>query len=166
MSTDKMRSEFEALLQSKSLDNTQSQDAWDQWIYKETHIQAMWEGYQAALSQSEPAQESQEPIAVMWQHEETGNTGFVDMSQVENRFFKHNPRLKQVCFCYSSSPDYEALHELFQTAVVDFHAMKAENKALKLRVAELEKEIANHVEDNRILSKDLLNNRLGVLGGY
>ena len=34
---------------------------------------------------SEPIQASQ-PIAVMWQHEETGNTGFVDMSQVENRF--------------------------------------------------------------------------------
>jgi hypothetical protein len=56
MSNDK-REQFEAFLKSKSLDNTQSQDAWDQWIYKETHIQAMWEGWQAALSQSEPTRE-------------------------------------------------------------------------------------------------------------
>lgn len=44
------RESFEAWLKSRSLDNTQTLDACDRWIYKETHIQAMYEGWQAGLA--------------------------------------------------------------------------------------------------------------------
>lgn len=35
-----------------------------------------------------------EPVAFMWQHEETGRVGFIDPWQVENGWQKGNPRLK------------------------------------------------------------------------
>jgi hypothetical protein len=41
------------------------------------------------------ATDSKTPVIVyMWQHEETGRTGFVDASQVENGWQANNPRLK------------------------------------------------------------------------
>ncbi|AFU45411.1 hypothetical protein C380_08545 [Acidovorax sp. KKS102] len=42
------------------------------------------------------AQPAGEPVAWMWQHDETGRTGFVDCWQVENGWQVNNPRLKLV----------------------------------------------------------------------
>lgn len=114
MSTDKMR---EALVMARA-GLVSYQENCPQ-TFSECDSEAL-DQIDAALSQSEP-EVSQEPIAVMWQHEETGNTGFVDMYQVENRFFKHNPGLKQVCFCYSSSPDYEALARIDAEKIKELH---------------------------------------------
>ena len=40
----------------------------------------------------------------MWQHEETGRTGFVDCWQVENGWQENNPRLRLVSKLYTSPP--------------------------------------------------------------
>lgn len=39
---------------------------------------------------------SQQPVAWMWQHDETGRTGFVDVWQVENGWQQQNPRLRLI----------------------------------------------------------------------
>jgi hypothetical protein len=41
----------------------------------------------------ESAKVEQEPVAYMWQNDETGNVGFVDPWQIENGWKKGNPRL-------------------------------------------------------------------------
>jgi hypothetical protein len=41
----------------------------------------------------ESAKVEQEPVAYMWQNDETGNVGFVDPWQIENGWEKGNPRL-------------------------------------------------------------------------
>jgi hypothetical protein len=41
-----------------------------------------------------------EPEAWMWQHEETGRTGFVDQFQIDNGFEQANPRLQIICPLY------------------------------------------------------------------
>ncbi len=46
----------------------------------------------------------QEPVAWMWQHDETGRVGFVDLFQVENGWQKSNPRLKLVGPLYTHPP--------------------------------------------------------------
>jgi hypothetical protein len=43
----------------------------------------------------------------MWQHDETGRTGFVDMWQLENGWKKINPRLLLVCPLYAMPPKPE-----------------------------------------------------------
>ena len=48
-----------------------------------------------AIEQAETAP-VQEPVAWMWQHDETGRTGFVDPWQVENGWQANNPRCKLV----------------------------------------------------------------------
>ena len=45
-----------------------------------------------------------EPVGWMWQHEETGRTGFVDCWQVENGWQENNPRLRLVSKLYTSPP--------------------------------------------------------------
>ena len=50
----------------------------------------------------QPAQ--QEPVAWMFQHEETGRTMCVDAQQVEWGFEKGNPRLKKIAPLYTSPP--------------------------------------------------------------
>jgi hypothetical protein len=50
-----------------------------------------------------------EPVAWMWQHEETGNIGFTDHWQIENGFEKNNPRLKIINPLYTSPPNQAAL---------------------------------------------------------
>lgn len=56
------REAFEAWLKSRSLDNTQTLDACDRWIYKETHIQAMYEGWQAGLASQAQQNHSEDAI--------------------------------------------------------------------------------------------------------
>ena len=41
-----------------------------------------------------------EPVAYMYQHEETGITGFVEVQQVEWGFQENNPRLQIICPVY------------------------------------------------------------------
>ena len=45
-----------------------------------------------------------EPVAYMWQHEETGVTGFVEVQQVEWGFQENNPRLQIICPLYRLPP--------------------------------------------------------------
>ena len=46
----------------------------------------------------------QEPVAWMFQHEETGRTMCVDAQQVEWGFEKGNPRLKKIAPLYTTPP--------------------------------------------------------------
>lgn len=48
-----------------------------------------------------------EPVAYMYQHEETGNIGFIDQWQVDNGFQKNNPRLKIITSLYTSPQPIE-----------------------------------------------------------
>jgi len=41
------------------------------------------------------------PVAWMYQHEETGVTGFADEQQIAWNFEKNNPRLQRVCALYA-----------------------------------------------------------------
>ena len=129
-------------------------------------------GWQAALSQSEPVQVSQpvrsliEPTAYMCELIGNGNDWYLCPQSYEGSVA-----------LYSSPPDYEALKENAKllddmlskvieernNAEQSMCKLKAENEALKLRVADLEKEIVNHVEDNRILSKWLLDKAVRTL---
>ena len=43
-----------------------------------------------------PASVSEPAVAWMWQHEETGHTGFVDVWQIANGWQESNPRLKLI----------------------------------------------------------------------
>lgn len=52
--------------------------------------------------QAAPKQEAQEPVAWMWQHEETGRTGFVDCWQIENGFQENNPQLRLAAKLYAT----------------------------------------------------------------
>jgi len=54
------------------------------------------------LRQAITEAENQEPVAWMFQHEETGRTMCVDAQQVEWGFEKGNPRLKKVAPLYTS----------------------------------------------------------------
>jgi hypothetical protein len=48
--------------------------------------------------------EAQEPVAWMFQHEETGLTECVDLQQIEWGFEKNNPRWQKICPLYTSPP--------------------------------------------------------------
>ena len=45
---------------------------------------------------------SGEPVAYMWQHDETGRTGFVDAWQLQNGWRENNPRLHIVAPLYAA----------------------------------------------------------------
>jgi hypothetical protein len=45
-----------------------------------------------------------EPVAYMWQHEETGNVGFTDQYQIANGFEKNNPRLNIISPLFTKPP--------------------------------------------------------------
>lgn len=49
-----------------------------------------------------------EPVGWMWQHEETGRTGFVDCWQVENGWQENNPRLRLVSKLYTTPQPTQA----------------------------------------------------------
>ncbi len=46
-----------------------------------------------------------EPEAWMYQHEETGQIGFIDTWQVEQGFEANNPRLQIICPLYRNPPN-------------------------------------------------------------
>lgn len=69
-----------------------------------------WDGpYGVGGGKDAPAAERQEPEAFMYQHEETGVIGFVDVQQIEWGFEKNNPRLQVICPLYRAAPDVAAL---------------------------------------------------------
>ena len=49
-----------------------------------------------------------EPFGWVWQHEETGRTGFVDCWQVENGWQENNPRLRLVSKLYTTPQPTQA----------------------------------------------------------
>lgn len=52
----------------------------------------------ACLHHTAPAKPTAaEPVAYMWQHDETGRIGFIDPWQLQNGFEANNPRCKIVC---------------------------------------------------------------------
>jgi hypothetical protein len=55
------------------------------------------------------AQPAQEPVAWMFQHEETGRTMCVDAQQVEWGFEKGKPRLKKIAPLYTAPPQRKPL---------------------------------------------------------
>jgi hypothetical protein len=54
-------------------------------------------------------QPNPEPEAFMYQHEETGVIGFVDLQQVEWGFEKNNPRLHLICPLFRAPPELAEL---------------------------------------------------------
>jgi hypothetical protein len=55
-------------------------------------LRDVYESLRAALATSEPMQK---PVAWMWQHADTGRTGFIE-AHLANDFFRMNPRLHRV----------------------------------------------------------------------
>lgn len=75
--------------------------------YVASEIQMGWEAWQGRASLSAlPA--GGEPVAWMWQHEETGRVGFTDPWQVENGWQKANPRHKLIRPIYLSPTPEQA----------------------------------------------------------
>ncbi len=65
----------------------------------------------------QPAQ--QEPVAWMFQHEETGRMMCVDAQQVEWGLEKFNPRLKKIAPLYTSPPAQRTWVELTDDEITD-----------------------------------------------
>jgi len=53
----------------------------------------------------------EEPVAFEYQHEETGVIGYIDQWQIDNGFFKNNPRLQLIGPLYRHPPAREMSHE-------------------------------------------------------
>jgi hypothetical protein len=66
-------------------------------------------GFFFQMPEAEKHEVSQEPVAWMFQHEETGRTMCVDAQQVEWGFEKSNPRLKKIAPLYTTPPKREPL---------------------------------------------------------
>jgi Lar family restriction alleviation protein len=64
---------------------------------------AAW-NHRAQPEPAAPTVVEPEPVAWMWQHEETGHTGFVSGGFDRAHFEKHNPRLKIIAPCYRHPP--------------------------------------------------------------
>jgi len=63
-------------------------------------------------------QPNPEPEAFMYQHEETGVIGFVDLQQVEWGFEKNNPRLHIICPLFRAPPELAELQALSVTNIM------------------------------------------------
>ena len=53
----------------------------------------------------------EEPVAFEYQHEETGVIGYIDQWQIDNGFFKNNPRLQLIGPLYRHPPLQEMSNE-------------------------------------------------------
>lgn len=71
----------------------------------------------AALAQQPSAQ--QEPVAWMWQHEETGRIGFIDEWQKMHGWEANNPRLKIIKPLYTHPPINQSLTTQAQSDAKD-----------------------------------------------
>ena len=63
------------------------------------------------------AQPKQEPVAWMFQHEETGRMMFVEAQQLEWGFEKGNPRLKKIGPLYTTPPQRKPLTDEERLAI-------------------------------------------------
>lgn len=63
----------------------------------------------SALDYEEVMVREIEPEAWLFQHEDTGQVHFVEVTQVEWGFEKNNPRLQKICPLYRHPPEVEAL---------------------------------------------------------
>jgi hypothetical protein len=123
-----------------------------------TNDKAMWVlGWNEAVDALKEAlaQPEQEPVAWMFQHEETGRTMCVDAQQVEWGFEKGNPRLQKIGPLYTSPPKpdltdadrktYQAGHN----AGVAHHKQATKRKWVGLTFAEV-----NEIEQDGEFWKD------------
>lgn len=69
------------------------------------------------LAQKE--QPEQEPVAWMFQHEETGRIMCVEAQQVEGGFEKGNPRLKKIAPLYTHPPQRKPLTTEERSSIVN-----------------------------------------------
>lgn len=60
-----------------------------------------------------------EPTAYMWQHDETGRTGFVEAWQPMDKWKESNPRLRIIGPLY----DKQSLRDLLEEAAVECEAL-------------------------------------------
>jgi hypothetical protein len=70
--------------------------------YSSRFTQCAWEAWQAAL------QHSGEPVAWMFQHEDTGMVSIIDLQQIEWGYEAANPRWKKVSALYTTPQPVEA----------------------------------------------------------
>tara|TARA_R110000868_G_scaffold182047_1_gene423030 strand:- start:830 stop:1207 length:378 start_codon:yes stop_codon:yes gene_type:complete len=75
----------------------------DRWDSSEYAASDLFEELRAALEQQA------EPVAWMFQHEETGRIMCVEAQQVEGGFEKGNPRLKKIAPLYTTPPQRKPL---------------------------------------------------------
>jgi hypothetical protein len=95
-----------------------------------------------------PAVERLEPEAFMYQHEETGVIGFVDVQQIEWGFEKNNPRLQIICPLYRDPPEVAAL----QSTIAKLQARVAELESARGEpVAEVIATGGPHDGEDRVL---------------
>jgi hypothetical protein len=86
-----------------------------------------------AIEQAEQAEqaEKQEPVAWMWQHDETGRTGFVDTWQVENGWLANNQRCKLVYPLYTAPAPPVAQSAREWVSLTDEELIEAEDTGEK-----------------------------------
>lgn len=65
------------------------------------------------------AKQEQEPVAWMFQHEETGRIMFVEAQQLEWGFEKGNPRLKKIGPVYTTPPERKPLTDEQSEALIE-----------------------------------------------
>jgi hypothetical protein len=110
----------------------------DRLIYKDVSTERLFLRTEADFSermerlQSEAApvverQPNPEPEAFMYQHEETGVIGFVDMQQVEWGFEKNNPRLHIICPLFRAPPELAELQSTIARLTEENERLKSES---------------------------------------
>ena len=76
-----------------------------QWVkFPDSHIGVYTNEQVAELFELLPKEPEQEPVAWMFQHEETGRTVCIDAQQLGWGFEKGNPRLKKIAPLYTTPP--------------------------------------------------------------
>lgn len=96
-----------------------------------------------------------EPVAYMWQHDETGRTGFISADQIE-RWEEINPRLKIVAPCYTQPqavPDdvvKDAEFEVWQVGEVCAGASGPREQALREAMRYAAQYAAQYAQDGPV----------------
>ena len=85
-----------------------------QWVkFPDSHIGVYTNEQVAELFELLHKEPEQEPVAWMFQHEETGRTVCIDAQQLGWGFEKGNPRLKKIAPLYTTSPQRKPLLDEF-----------------------------------------------------
>ena len=88
----------------RHLDLSQKPDAWGHARYSHDAISLAWEAWQARAALAATPEQPvvlPEPEAYLFQHEDTGQTMFVEAQQVEWGFEANNPRLQKISGVYT-----------------------------------------------------------------